>query len=138
VLHRFRSRLDIQFVLDNLSQDPLHVGGFPCEHVEVRFKEVYKRAFLFGIECRPDTERTAIFGDGRILDVLGGLERAGHSLGRLGDILVLGWRLSVEPLGPDECFSELKAFGITLECALIHSPYCDDPFGPGIFNFRYV
>jgi hypothetical protein len=98
LLHWFRSWLDVQLVLDNLSRDPLHVGGFPREHVEVCFEEVDDRAFLFRIERRPDTECTAIVGDGRILDVLGGLERAGCSLGRLGDILVLGWRLSVEPL----------------------------------------
>jgi hypothetical protein len=39
-------------------------------------------------------ERTTIIGDTYILDILGGLERAGHSLGRLGDVLVLGWRLA--------------------------------------------
>jgi hypothetical protein len=71
-------------------------------------------AFLFRIERHPDTERTTIVGDGRILDVLGGLERAGRSLGRLGDILVLGWKLGVEPLRPDECLSELKQFSIAL------------------------
>jgi hypothetical protein len=82
-------------VLDNLSRDPLHVGGFQREHVEVRFEEVDEHAFLFRIERRPDTEFAAIIGDDRILDVLGGLERAGRTLGRLGDILVLGMRLSV-------------------------------------------
>jgi hypothetical protein len=87
-------------VLGNLSRDPLHVGGFPCKHIEVRFEEVDERAFLFRIERRPDTELAAIVGDDRILDILGGLERAGRSLGRLGDILVLGSRLGVEPLGP--------------------------------------
>jgi hypothetical protein len=76
-------------VLDNLSWDPLHVGGFPCIHIEVRFEEVDERAFLFRIECRPDTKLTAVLRDDRILDILGGLERAGNSLGRLGDILVL-------------------------------------------------
>jgi hypothetical protein len=35
-----------------------------------------------------------VVGDDHILDVLGGLERAGHSLGRLEDILVVGSRLS--------------------------------------------
>jgi hypothetical protein len=124
-------------VLGNLSRDPLHVRGFPREHVEVRFEEVDDHAFLFRIERRPDTERTAIVGDDHILDVLGGLERAGCSLGRLGDILVIGSRLGVEPLGPDDCLSELKAFSVALECALIRSPYCD-PFGPGILSFRYV
>jgi hypothetical protein len=78
LLDRFRSRLDVQFVLGNLSRDPHHVGGFPCEHVEVFFEEVDERAFLFRIERHPDTERTTIAGDGRILDILGGLERAGH------------------------------------------------------------
>jgi hypothetical protein len=87
-------------VLGNLSRDPLPVGGFPCKHIEVRFEEVDERAFLFRIERRPDTERTTIVGDDRILDVLGRLERAGRMLGRLGDILVLGSRLGVEPLGP--------------------------------------
>jgi hypothetical protein len=76
-------------VLGNLSQDPLHVGGFPCEHVEVHFEEVDERAFLFRIEHCPDTEFAAIVGDDHILDVLGGLERAGRTLRRLGDILVL-------------------------------------------------
>jgi hypothetical protein len=74
-------------VLGNLSRDPLHVGGFPCKHVEVRFEEVDERAFLFRIERRPDMELAAIDGDGRVLDILGGLERAGRMLGRLGDIL---------------------------------------------------
>jgi hypothetical protein len=83
------------FMLGNLSRDPLHVGGFPCKHVEVRFEEVDERAFLFRIEHCPDTERTAVVGDDRILDVLGGLERAGHTLGRLGDILVLRTGLGV-------------------------------------------
>jgi hypothetical protein len=68
-------------VLGNLSRDPLHVRGFPCEHIEVHFEEVDKRTFLFRIECHPDTERTAVVGDDRILDVLGGLERASRTLG---------------------------------------------------------
>jgi hypothetical protein len=102
LLHRFRFQLDVQFMLGNISRDPLHVGGFPRKHVKVRFEDVDERAFLFRIEHRPDTEHTAIVGDGRILDVLGELERAGHSLGRLRDILVLGRRLGVEPLGPNE------------------------------------
>jgi hypothetical protein len=76
-------------VLGNLSRDPLHVGGLPCKHIEVRFEEVDECAFLFRVERRPDTECTAIVGDDRILDILGRLERAGRSLGRLGDILVL-------------------------------------------------
>jgi hypothetical protein len=96
-------------VLGNLSRDPLHVGGFPCEHVEVRFEKVDMHAFLLRIEHRPDTERTTIVGDDRILDVVGGFKRAGRSLGRLGDILVLGSRLDVELLRPDECLSKLKA-----------------------------
>jgi hypothetical protein len=70
-------------VLDNLSRDPLHVGGFPCKHINVHFEEVDKRAFLFRIEHHPDKKCTAIVGDNRILDVLGGLEGAGCSLGRL-------------------------------------------------------
>jgi hypothetical protein len=94
-------------VLGNLSRDPLHVGGFPCEHIKVRFEEVDECTFLFRIEHRPDTERTTVVRDDCILDVLGRLERAGRSLGRLGDILVLGSRLSAEPLRPDDCFSEL-------------------------------
>jgi hypothetical protein len=85
-------------VLDNLSRDPLHVRGFPREHVEVRFEEVDERAFLFRIECCPDTEFAAIVGDDRVLDILGGLEGAGRTLGRLGDILVSerssAWSLS--------------------------------------------
>jgi hypothetical protein len=68
-------------VLGNLSRDPLHVGGFPCEHVEVRFEEVDERTFLFRIERRPDTERMTVIGDDRIPDALGRLERAGCSLG---------------------------------------------------------
>jgi hypothetical protein len=68
-------------VLGNFSRDPLHVGAFPCEHFEVRFEEVVECAFLFRIERRPDTERTAIIGDGGTLDILGGLERADRSLG---------------------------------------------------------
>jgi hypothetical protein len=59
-------------VLDNLFRDSLNVGGFPCKHVEVCFEEVNERAFLFRIERRPDTERTAVVGDDRILDVLAG------------------------------------------------------------------
>jgi hypothetical protein len=107
LLHRFRSRLDVQFVLSNILRDPLHVGGFPCKHIEVRFEEVDERAFLFRIERCPYTERTTIVGDSHILGVLGGLERAGRSLGRLEDILVLGERLGVEPLGPDQCLCKL-------------------------------
>jgi hypothetical protein len=118
LFHRFRSRLDVQLVLGNLSRDPLHVGGFPCKHIEVRFEEVDECAFLFRIERRPDTERTTVIGDDHILDVLGGLERAGRTLGQLGDILVLGTRLGAEPLRPDDCLSELKAFSVALECAL--------------------
>jgi hypothetical protein len=125
-------------VLDNLSRDPLHVGGFPCKHIEVHFEEVEERAFLFRIERRPDIERTAVVGDDHILDVLGGLERAGHTLGRLRDILVLGSRLGVEPLGLDGCFSELKAFNIAFVRALICWPYYDDPLSPEIFSFRYI
>jgi hypothetical protein len=109
-------------VLGNLSRDPLHVEGCPCKHIEVRFGEVDERAFLFRIERRPDTERRDVVGDDRILDVLGRLERAGRMLGQLGDILVLGTRLGAEPLRPDDCLSELKAFSVTLECALIRCP----------------
>jgi hypothetical protein len=69
----------------------------------------------------------AVVGDDHILDVLGRLERVGRPLGRLGHILVLGSRLDAEPLGPDDCFSKLKALSITLVCALIRWPYCDDP-----------
>jgi hypothetical protein len=68
-------------VLGNLSRDPLHVGEFPCKHIEVHFEEVDERAFLFRIERRPDMECTTIIGDDRILDVLGWLERAGRTLG---------------------------------------------------------
>jgi hypothetical protein len=118
-------------VLDNLSRDPLHVGGFPCKHIEVRFEEVDEHTFLFRIKRRPDTERTAVIGDDRILNVLGGLERAGRSLGRLRDILVLGLRLGAKPLGPDDWFSELKALSVALVCALIRWPYCDDPLRTG-------
>jgi hypothetical protein len=49
MFHRLRSRLDVEFVIGNLSWDPLHVGGFPCEHIEVRFEEVDECAFLFRI-----------------------------------------------------------------------------------------
>jgi hypothetical protein len=118
-------------VLENLSRDPLHVGGFPRKHIKVRFEEVDERTFLFRIERHPNTERTTVVGDDRILDVLGGLKRAGGTLGRLGDILVLGSRLGVEPLGPDGCFSELKAFSVALVCTLIRWPYCDDPLRSG-------
>jgi hypothetical protein len=68
-----------------------------------------------------------IVGYDRILDILGGLKRAGRTLGRLGDILVLRTRLNSEPLGLNDCLSELKAFSVALECALICWPYCDDP-----------
>jgi hypothetical protein len=85
-------------VLGNLPRDPLHVEGFPCKHIKVCFEEVDERTFLFRIER-----------DDHILDVLGGLERAGLSLGRLGDILVLGSRLDEDPLGPDDFLSELKS-----------------------------
>jgi hypothetical protein len=94
-------------VLSNLPRDPLHVGGFPCKHVDVLFEEVDERAFLFRIERRPDTERTTIIGDRHILDILGRLEGACRSLGRLGNIPVLGRRLGVELLGPDQCLCKL-------------------------------
>jgi hypothetical protein len=136
VFHRLRSRLDVQFVLGNLPRDPLHVGGFPRKHVEVRFEEVDERAFLFRVERHPDTESTAIIADYRILDILGRLERAGRTLGRLGDILILGTRLSVEPRRPDGCFSELKALSIALVCALVRRPYCDDTPRSGDFQFQ--
>jgi hypothetical protein len=93
------------------------VGGFPCKHIEVFFEEVDERAFLFRIERRPNMECTAVVGDDRIIDVFGGLERAGCSLGRLRDILVLISRLDAEPLRPDDCLSELKAFSVALVCA---------------------
>jgi hypothetical protein len=114
-------------VLGNLSRDPLHVGGIPCKHIEVRFEEVDERAFLFRIERRPDTECTTVVGDSHVLNVLSRLERANRSLGRLGDILVLKWGLSVEPLGPDQCLRKLETLSIALECALVRRPYCDDP-----------
>jgi hypothetical protein len=88
-------------VLDNLSRDPLHDRGFPCKHIKVRFEKVDERAFLFRIECHPVTECSTVVENDRIFDVLGGLERAGRSLGRLGDILVLKSRLGMELLGPD-------------------------------------
>jgi hypothetical protein len=61
------------------------------------------------IKRRPDMELAAIVGDDRVLDVLGRLERAVRTLRRLGDVLVLRTRLSMEPREPDICFSELKA-----------------------------
>jgi hypothetical protein len=61
-------------VLGNLSRNPLHVGGFPFEHIEVLFEEVDEHAFLFRIERHPDTKCAAIIRDSHILDVLGGLE----------------------------------------------------------------
>jgi hypothetical protein len=75
--------------------------GFHANTSRFAFEEVDERAFLFRIERRPDTERMAVVKDSRILDVLGRLESAGRSLGRVGDILVLGRWLGVEPLGPD-------------------------------------
>jgi hypothetical protein len=81
LFYRLRSPLDVEFVLGKFSRDPLHVGGFPREHVKVRFDEVDEHAFLFRIERRPDTELAAITGDDRILDILGGLERAGRTFG---------------------------------------------------------
>jgi hypothetical protein len=59
-------------------------------------------------------EFAAIVGDDRILGILGGLKRAGRTLGQLGDVLALGTRLSVEPRGPDGCFSKLKALSVAL------------------------
>jgi hypothetical protein len=122
-------------VLGNLSRGPLHVGGFPRKHVEVRFEEVDERTFLFRIERRPDTEIAAIVGDDRILDILGRLERAGRTLERLRDVLVLETRLRVEPRGLDSCFSKLKALSVSLVCALVRRPYCDDTPRPGDFQF---
>jgi hypothetical protein len=136
LFHRFRSWLDVQLVLGNLSRDPLHIRGFPREHIEVRFEEVDERAFLFRIERHPDTERMTIVRDDHVLDVLGRLERASHSLGQLGDIPAIGSRLSVEPLQPDDCLNELKAFNVTLLYALICSPYCDDPLRAGNLLFQ--
>jgi hypothetical protein len=85
-------------VLNNLSQDPLHVGGFPCKDIVVRFEEVDERVFLFRIEHRLDIEHTIVVRDSCILDVIGEHEGASRSLGRLGDVLVLGggssWSLS--------------------------------------------
>jgi hypothetical protein len=75
-------------------------------------------------------------GDNRILDVLGDLEGAGRTLGRVGDVLVLGMRLGVEPRGPNNCFSELKALSVPLVCTLVRSPYCDDIPRPGDFQFQ--
>jgi hypothetical protein len=92
----------------------------------VRFEEVDECAFLFRIERRPDTECTAIVGDNRILDILGGCEREGRSPGRLGDILVLRSRLGAKPLRPDDCFSELNALSVALVCALIRWPLLEN------------
>jgi hypothetical protein len=39
LFHRFQSRLDVQLVLGNLSWDPLHVGGFPREHIEFTLRK---------------------------------------------------------------------------------------------------
>jgi hypothetical protein len=100
-LHQVTQRQFIKFA------DPTRRSGHNnLLHVLHRRLHVIKR--------HPDTERTTIIGDDCILDVLGGLKRAGRSLGRLGDILVLGSRLDAEPLGPDDCLSELKAFSIAL------------------------
>jgi hypothetical protein len=68
-------------VFGNLSRGPLIVGGFPRKHIEVRFEEVDEHTFLFRIERHPDMERTTVIRDIHILDVFGGLERAGRSLG---------------------------------------------------------
>jgi hypothetical protein len=130
-------------VLGNLSRDPLLVRGFPRKHIEIRFEEVDERAFLFRIERRPDTERTAIIEGDHILDILGRLERAGRTLGRLSDLMVLKSRLAAEPLESDDCLSELKAFSVALESLSEFArryvgPTVMIPFGPRIFSFRYV
>jgi hypothetical protein len=44
----------------------------------------------------------------------------------------------VEPLEPDGCFSELKAFNIAFVRALMHWPYCDDPLWSGNLQLGYV
>jgi hypothetical protein len=125
-------------VLDNLSRDSLHVKGFPCKHIKVRFEEVNECAFLFRIECHPDTECAAVIGDNRILDVLGRLERPGRTIGRLEDIRVLGGRFGVDPLELEERLSELKTLRIAFVYVLEHSPTVMTPFGPRIFNLRYI
>jgi hypothetical protein len=64
-------------VLSNLTRDPLHVVGFPCKHIEVRFDEVNERAFLFRIERCPDTESMAIVKDNAsLMSLVGSKEQA--------------------------------------------------------------
>jgi hypothetical protein len=44
-------------------------------------EEVDNLTFLSRIERHPDTERAAIIGDGHLLAILGGIERAVRTLG---------------------------------------------------------
>jgi hypothetical protein len=103
-----------------------------------RFEEVDERTFLFRIERHPDTEHAAIVKDGRILDILGGLERAGRSLGRLGDILVLGVRFGVKPTDRISASANWKYSASHSNARWNIVPTVMIPFGPGIFSLRYV
>jgi hypothetical protein len=79
---------------------------------------------------RPSSEMTV-----SLTSLAGGLERAGRTLERLKDVLVLGTRPSLEPRGSGRCFSELKALNVALVCALVHRPYCDDTHRSRDFQF---
>jgi hypothetical protein len=37
----------------------------------------------------------------------------------------------MEPLGPHQCLRKLETLIIAIECALVRSPYCDDPLRNG-------
>jgi hypothetical protein len=47
-------------------------------------------------------------------------------------------RLGVEPLGPNDCFSELKATASHSYARWYVGPTMMIPFGPGIFSFSYI
>jgi hypothetical protein len=83
-------------------------------------------------------ERTTIIGDTYILDILGGLERAGHSLGRLGDVLVLGWRLAWNLSNWISASANWKHSASHSNARWYIVPTVMIPFRPGILSFRYV
>ena len=56
LLNRFCFWVNIKVVLSEFSRYTRHVRRFPCEDVPILTDEFDERAFLFGIQTRPNGE----------------------------------------------------------------------------------
>ena len=65
--NRLRLRIDLQFVLDQLSRDSQHIRRLPCEYVSVILQKLDERAFLFIVQAGADDGSLALISESRLI-----------------------------------------------------------------------